>query len=162
MDRCIIPVKTKNKQVNPYLPEYLRGLINGLNRINQTVPVVVPLHPRTRNILENLKLAPEFKIIDPVGYFDMIMLLKNCKMVITDSGGVQKEAFFFGKQCITMREQTEWVELIEYGFNTLTGSDAEKIVSAFHQSLLKKSDFSINLYGNGRAAEVAANEIIAY
>lgn len=83
-------------------------------------------------------------------------------MVITDSGGVQKEAFFFGKQCITMREQTEWVELIEYGFNTLTGSDAEKIVSAFHQSLLKKSDFSINLYGNGRAAEVAANEIIAY
>ena len=153
---------TIHRQENTDLPENLRGIINGLNRINQTVPVVVPLHPRTRNILENLKLAPEFKIIDPVGYFDMIMLLKNCKMVITDSGGVQKEAFFFGKQCITMREQTEWVELIEYGFNTLTGSDAEKIVSAFHQSLLKKSDFSINLYGNGRAAEVAANEIIAY
>ena len=90
----------------------------------------------------------------------MIMLLKSCDMVITDSGGVQKEAFFFEKQCITMREETEWVELVQHGFNILTGSDAEKIVNAYQESKSKKSDFSINLYGQGLAAERAVKEIV--
>ena len=153
---------TIHRQENTDSPENLRGIIRGLNIINETIPVVVPLHPRTRSIFSTLSIIPEFRIINPVGYFDMIMLLKNCEMVITDSGGVQKEAFFFGKQCITMREQTEWVELIENGFNILTGSDADKIVSAFQTSQLMKSDFSVNLYGKGQAAEVAASEILAF
>jgi UDP-GlcNAc3NAcA epimerase len=87
------------------------------------------------------------------------MLLKNCSLVITDSGGVQKEAFFFGKYCITLREQTEWVELVENGFNLLVGSDSEKLKAAFDTFKTKKSDFSIDLYGRGQAAERAAKEI---
>lgn len=153
---------TIHRQENTDSPENLQNIIAGLNEINRQTPVVVPIHPRTRNILAQLNIVPAFKLIDPVGYFDMIVLLKNCEMVITDSGGVQKEAFFFGKHCITMREQTEWVELVENGFNTLTGSDAEKIVTAYEQTKQKKSDFSINLYGKGQAAEVAAKEIFSF
>ena len=153
---------TIHRQENTDSPENLQNIIVGLNEINRQTPVVVPIHPRTRNILAQLNIVPAFKLIDPVGYFEMIVLLKNCEMVITDSGGVQKEAFFFGKHCITMREQTEWVELVENGFNTLTGSDAEKIVTAYEQTKQKKSDFSINLYGKGQAAEVAAKEIFSF
>ena len=153
---------TIHREENTDIPANLRDIITGLNEINKETPVVVPLHPRTRNMLKKLNVKVEFTVIEPVGYLDMIMLLKNCEMVITDSGGVQKEAFFFGKQCITLRDQTEWVELVDKGFNILTGTDANRITDAFYQSMNKKSDFSLNLYGNGMAAEIAAKEIIAY
>ena len=122
--------------------------------------MVVPIHPRTRNILTQLNIVPEFKLIEPVGYFDMIMLLKSCELVITDSGGVQKEAFFFEKHCITLREQTEWVELVENGFNLLVGSDPLKLKNAFEFFRTKKSDFSIDLYGKGEASAKAALSIL--
>lgn len=153
---------TFHRQENTDSPQNLRGIIDGLNAINKQIPVIVPLHPRTRNILNAQKIVPEFTVIEPVGYFDMILLLKNCKMVVTDSGGVQKEAFFFGKQCITLRNETEWVELVDNSYNVLTGSDSRKISEAFNWSVNKKSDFSLNLYGNGQAAKIAASEIIAY
>jgi len=150
---------TIHRQENTDSLENLKSIITGLNEINRQIQVVVPIHPRTRNILSQLNIIPEFKIIDPVGYFDMIMLLKSCELVITDSGGVQKEAFFFGKHCITLREQTEWVELVENGFNILVGSDSSKLNEAFEFFKTKKSDFSLNLYGNGHAAEKAARFI---
>ncbi|MBP8904925.1 MAG: UDP-N-acetylglucosamine 2-epimerase (non-hydrolyzing) [Paludibacteraceae bacterium] len=150
---------TIHRQENTDNPENLKNIIEGLNAIHKEIPVVVPMHPRTRNILAQNYQLPDFTIIDPVGYFDMIMLLKSCEMVITDSGGVQKEAFFFAKHCITLREQTEWVELVENGFNLLVGSDIDKLRDAFDLFRTKKSDFSINLYGNGKAAEMAAAEI---
>ncbi|MCE5331937.1 MAG: UDP-N-acetylglucosamine 2-epimerase (non-hydrolyzing) [Bacteroidales bacterium] len=152
---------TIHRQENTDSPENLHNIITGLNEINRQIPVVIPLHPRTRNILAQLNIVPEFKLIEPVGYFDMIMLLKSCKLVITDSGGVQKEAFFFGKHCITLREQTEWVELVENGFNILTGSDSVKLKTAFEVFDTKQSDFSIDLYGKGLAAEKAAKEILS-
>lgn len=150
---------TIHRQENTDSPENLRNIVAGLNAINRQTPVVVPIHPRTRNILTQLNIVPEFRLIDPVGYFDMIMLLKSCELVITDSGGVQKEAFFFGKHCITLREQTEWVELIENGFNRLVGSDPLKLKNAFEFFKTKTSDFSVDLYGNGKAAEMAAKII---
>lgn len=150
---------TIHRQENTDNPENLKNIIEGLNAIHKEIPVVVPMHPRTRNILAQNYQLPDFTIIDPVGYFDMIMLLKSCEMVITDSGGVQKEAFFFAKHCITLREQTEWVELVDKGFNLLVGSDIDKLRDAFDFFRTKKSDFSINLYGNGKAAEMAAAEI---
>ena len=150
---------TIHRQENTDNPENLKNIIEGLNAIHKEIPVVVPMHPRTRNILAQNYQLPDFTIIDPVGYFDMIMLLKSCEMVITDSGGVQKEAFFFAKHCITLREQTEWVELVDKGFNFLVGSDIDKLRDAFDLFRTKKSDFSINLYGNGKAAEMAAAEI---
>lgn len=151
---------TIHRQENTDSSENLRNIIAGLNEINREIPVVVPIHPRTRDILSQLNIVPQFKLIDPIGYFDMIMLLKNCEMVITDSGGVQKEAFFFGKHCITLREQTEWVELVENGFNILVGSNPTKLKKAFEFFQTKQSDFSINLYGKGQAAKFAAQEII--
>ena len=150
---------TIHRQENTDNPENLKNIIEGLNAIHKEITVVVPMHPRTRNILAQNYQLPDFTIIDPVGYFDMIMLLKSCEMVITDSGGVQKEAFFFAKHCITLREQTEWVELVENGFNLLVGSDIDKLRDAFDFFRNKQSDFSIDLYGNGKAAEMAAAEI---
>ena len=151
---------TIHRQENTDSPENLKNIIAGLNSINREIPVVVPIHPRTRNILAQQNITPEFTLIDPVGYFDMIMLLKNCELVVTDSGGVQKEAFFFGKHCITLREQTEWVELVENGYNLLVGSDSGKLKSAFDFFSTKVSDFSLDLYGKGQAAEKAAKIII--
>ena len=153
---------TIHRQENTDSPENLRNIISGLNEINKQVPVVVPIHPRTRNILAQQNIVPEFKLIDPVGYFDMILLLKNCELVITDSGGVQKEAFFFWKHCITLREQTEWVELVENGFNILVGSDVVKLAAAYEFFKTKKSDFSVDLYGKGQAAEFAARDILNF
>jgi len=135
---------TIHRQENTDSPSNLKSIITGLNEINRQIPVVVPVHPRTRHILAQLNIVPEFKLIDPVGYFDMIMLLKNCELVITDSGGVQKEAFFFGKHCITLREQTEWVELIDQGFNLLVGSDSLKLKEAFEFFKTKHSDFTVD------------------
>jgi len=151
---------TIHRQENTDSPENLRDIIEGLNEIHQETPVVVPIHPRTRNILAQMNITPGFKLIDPVGYFDMIMLLKSCELVITDSGGVQKEAFFFGKHCITLREQTEWVELVDRGFNILVGSNTIKLKNAFDFFKTKESDFSIDLYGKGHAAERAARMIL--
>lgn len=153
---------TIHRQENTDHPEKLRNIVEGLNQIHRQVRVIVPLHPRTRKILQQLSIIPNFTIIEPVGYFDMIVLEKSCELIITDSGGVQKEAFFFGKHCITLREQTEWTELVENGFNILVGSDVEKLLQAFATFQNKKSDFSINLYGNGHAAEKAAKEIAAF
>jgi UDP-GlcNAc3NAcA epimerase len=150
---------TIHRQENTDSPGKLRDIIAGLNEINRQVPVLVPIHPRTRNILTQMNIRPEFTLIDPVGYFDMIMLLKNCELVITDSGGVQKEAFFFAKHCITLREQTEWVELVENGFNLLVGCDSVKLKEAFDFLKIKKSDFSIDLYGRGQAAQLIAAQI---
>ncbi len=150
---------TIHRQENTDDPVKLREIISGLNLINKEIQVVVPLHPRTRNILQQMNLKPAFTIIDPVGYFDMIMLLKHCKLVVTDSGGVQKEAFFFGRHCITLREQTEWVELVEHGFNRIIGTNAGLLLDAFRYFSSKKSDFTVDLYGSGKAAERAAGEI---
>ncbi|MDR1543319.1 MAG: UDP-N-acetylglucosamine 2-epimerase (non-hydrolyzing) [Prevotellaceae bacterium] len=152
---------TIHRQENTDIPENLQNIISALNEINSEMSVVVPLHPRTRKIIENQGIKTYFRIIKPVSYFDMIMLLKSCKTVITDSGGVQKEAFFFGKNCVTLREQTEWTELVENGFNILAGSNPEKICQAFFTLINRKSDFSLNLYGNGKAAEIAAKIILA-
>ncbi len=151
---------TIHRQENTDDPVKLQGIISGLNLINKEIQVVVPLHPRTRNILQQMNLKPAFTIIDPVGYFDMIMLLKHCKLVVTDSGGVQKEAFFFGRHCITLREQTEWVELVEHGFNRIVGTNIDLLLDAFRYFSNKQSDFGVDLYGKGKAAERAVGEVL--
>jgi UDP-GlcNAc3NAcA epimerase len=122
--------------------------------------VIVPLHPRTKNILSKEKIDIDFKLIEPVGYLDMIMLLKHCKLVITDSGGLQKEAFFFQKNCVTLRNETEWIELVANGYNQLAGCDAEKIYNAYKTMLEHKNDFTKNLYGNGKACEIIVSTLL--
>jgi UDP-GlcNAc3NAcA epimerase len=131
-------------------------ICQAFNEINQKVKVVLPLHPRTKSFLANQNIQLNAHIIDPVGYFDMLALLKNCKMVLTDSGGLQKEAYFFEKFCITLRDQTEWIELIEAGANALAGADRKKIISLFDENIDKTVKLKEGLYGNGNAASIIA------
>lgn len=151
---------TIHRQENTDDIERLTAIINGLNVISKTTEVVVPIHPRTRGIIDKANLTPEFTIIDPVGYFDMIELLKNCDKVVTDSGGLQKEAFFFKKPCITMRDETEWVELIEAGVNVLVGANEDAIIEAVSSPTSENAGFDKLLYGNGDCAGMICEELL--
>lgn len=140
----------------------LRAIVFALNQINEIVPVIVPLHPRTAKILKDKKIEIDFKIIEPVGYFDMLQLITNCKLVLTDSGGLQKEAYFFNKYCITFRDETEWIELVNHGYNQVVGASAEKILFAFYQSNGKEFVKSEELYGGGNAAKNICESIVSF
>lgn len=132
----------------------LTSIIDALNYIHKNIePVVLPLHPRTEKIVESLGLHLEMLVMEPVGYLEMIWLLKNCDAVVSDSGGVQKEAFFFKKPCITMRDQTEWVELIDAGVNILAGADTNKIIESTTNMLGKEINDPTNIYGGGHASQ---------
>lgn len=151
---------TLHRAENTDDPARLSSIMNALSEINNEIPVVLPLHPRTRKIVAEEGLKLPMIIIDPVGYYDMLELLKSASMVMTDSGGLQKEAFFFKKHCVTLRNETEWVELVKGGFNMLAGADNTQIVAAFHEMINKESDFSVNLYGGGHSAEIIVKELI--
>ncbi len=153
---------TVHRQENTDNPELLRSLIGALNRINKEIAVVAPLHPRTLGMTAKERIKAEFTVIEPVGYFDMVELLKACSLVMTDSGGVQKEAFFFGKNCVTLREQTEWVELVEGGYNALAGADEQRILLGYREMITRQNDFSKNLYGKGEAALKVAQTLLSW
>ncbi len=142
---------TVHRAENTDDPQRLSSILGALNDISGEMRVVLPLHPRTRKIIAEQGLSLSFDPIEPVGYFDMVELLRHCSIVLTDSGGVQKEAFFFAKPCVTLREETEWVELVECGFNLLAGASSTRILASFNEMLEKQIDFSLNLYGNGTA-----------
>ncbi|MBS7817044.1 non-hydrolyzing UDP-N-acetylglucosamine 2-epimerase [Wohlfahrtiimonas chitiniclastica] len=132
----------------------LSAIVDALNTIHATiVPVVLPLHPRTKKILSQHHLDLNVHIIEPVGYLEMIWLLQHCSLVLTDSGGVQKEAFFFKKPCVTMRDQTEWIELVEIGANQLVGANREAIIHAVKNNAHKLIEDPEHLYGGGKAAD---------
>jgi len=142
----------------------LTDIFEAFEELSRTIPVVLPLHPRTKQKLTDLNYnlsESSIHFMEPVGYLEMVYLLKNCCLVMTDSGGLQKEAYFFKKPCITLREETEWVELVENGFNILAGSDKNKIHDAFTQLLNKEISFDIDLYGNGKACERIVKELLA-
>jgi UDP-GlcNAc3NAcA epimerase len=133
----------------------LKSIFEALEKVAKEKQVILPLHPRTKKILENLKLnIQNLTIIEPVGYLEMVWLIDNCSFVMTDSGGLQKEAYFFEKQCITLRDETEWVELVECGANILVGANKEKILEIFkNNSKFNQQNSKLNLYGSGKASE---------
>ena len=106
----------------------LREILTGLSLL--PAPVILPLHPRTRAKLKDEVIPPNIEITEPVGYLEMLMLIKHAKSVLTDSGGLQKEAFWLGKPCVTLREETEWVETLDGGWNQLVKADSKAIVEA--------------------------------
>ncbi len=153
---------TLHRAENTDDPERLACIIESLNKLHETTPILLPLHPRTKSKIEALNIEVKVKIIEPVGYFDMIELLKHCRLVITDSGGLQKEAFFFKKNCVTLRDETEWVELVENGVNMLSNINKNEIISTVQKMVLKESNFDINLYGNGNACATICKELLKY
>jgi len=139
----------------------LAAIVSALNQVNSTIaPVVLPLHPRTRDAIEKAGLNLNVHLTEPVGYLEMIWLFKHCGLVLTDSGGVQKEAFFFGKACVTMRDQTEWIELVDVGANELVGANRGKIVEAVLNNISREVIDKRNIYGGGQASHRIASRLV--
>lgn len=151
---------TIHRQENTDDEKNMKALVEALNEINNFIKVVIPLHPRTLKKLEAFKLKLNAKILPPVGYFDMLQLIKNCRLVVTDSGGLQKEAYFFNKFCITLREETEWSELVDNGYNVLAGTSKEKILESVQKFLEAMFEKKESLYGDGTASDLICKHII--
>ncbi len=143
---------TLHRAENTDDPARLRAIFTGLAESRR--PILMPLHPRTRGRMQSLGITPASNIhlIKPVGYLEMVWLEANCNLVATDSGGVQKEAYFHGKPCVTLRDETEWVELVEAGWNRLAAADKNHILTAF-AAADRSAENRVQLYGDGQAAE---------
>jgi UDP-GlcNAc3NAcA epimerase len=145
----------------------LQAIFAGLSRIAKELPVVLPLHPRTRGALERAgllaRVADRLRLIEPVGYLDMLELERHARLIATDSGGVQKEAFFYNVPCVTLRDETEWTELVECGANRLVSPlvEANLVTAAREAMSAGKSGFAAgSLYGGGRASEVIVDKLL--
>jgi len=152
---------TLHRAENTDNPERLYSIFEALNQF-KTYTIVFPIHPRTRKCMEkmNIEISKNIHLIDPVGYFDMLSLENDCEFIITDSGGVQKEAYFAGKMCITLRDSTEWVELVEEGWNIVTGTDKTKILNALQECSQGKKGNNVKLYGDGNTSDIILNSIL--
>jgi len=171
---------TKNKFIlatihrnnNTDEPKRLNALFKTLHRISEahTIDVILPLHPRTAKLLQQNLNAELYKLIlsskhikqvEPVSFLEMIVLEKNCSIVMTDSGGVQKEAFYFKKPCIILRAETEWIELVECGSAIIADADEEKILDAYNALTSNANLIYPEFYGDGKAAEFICEEMLA-
>lgn len=162
---------TIHRDSNTDIPQNLNAVFKALVTIQEKsgLKIILPIHPRTKGkmndllelgLKEKLDSNSNFLIIPPAGFLDIIALEKNARLVITDSGGLQKEAFFFEKPCVILREQTEWVEIVENGNAILAGSDYNKIISAFDE-LINRNDFTFpQFYGDGQAANFICTKIV--
>tara|TARA_Y100000741_G_C18251529_1_gene557467 strand:- start:1414 stop:2469 length:1056 start_codon:yes stop_codon:yes gene_type:complete len=151
---------TIHRRENINSSERLLAIFESLNKLDSKQKIIMPIHPHTKQKIEKYKIQSNIDFIEPQGYLSMISLLKNCEMVITDSGGLQKESYFAKKKCIVVREHTEWVELIDQGTNVLC--KPENIYNAFSETSKKECDFSENLYGNGKASAQIVESIIQF
>ncbi len=142
---------TVHRPANTDDPAVLRSIFEALGRLE--LPVVLPLHPRTRAALRAASIVPadNLRLGDPVGYFEMLALETNAKAVLTDSGGVQREAYFLGVPCVTLREDTEWPELLPSGWNVLAGCDPQAILDAAHSP--RPNAAPPPIFGDGTAAK---------
>lgn len=161
---------TIHRNHNTDIHENLIAIFKAILKVaeNTGLKAVIPLHPRTSNVLEqnlgntlcnSLLKNPLILIIPPVSFFDMIQLEKNASLIVTDSGGVQKEAYFYKKSCIILRPETEWVELVEAGAAVITNCDEEKILQAATSFLKKTSSAFPEIFGNGKASEFICSVI---
>ena len=155
-------LSTLHRAANTDDPARLRELVAGLNEVAEDHTVVMPLHPRTKAALKTHGLTLGVRQIDPVGYFDMVALLSHATLVLTDSGGVQKEAYLFDSYCVIFRDETEWVELVDHGFSVLVGADRQKMVAAVRRLIDKPFVRSAELFGGGTAAQQIAADLLTH
>ena len=139
----------------------LSEILSALAKIAKQLPVVLPLHPRTRKIISDYGLSHHLAallVTEPLSFLDMVALEQSARLILTDSGGVQKEAFFYGVPCITMRDETEWVETVESGWNQLTGADGAKITNAAME--LRCPSEQTMSYGDGQASRKMIDQLL--
>ena len=140
--------------------ERLEEIFEALNEIAKEKQIILPLHPRTQKLVTDYHIdLSKLNIIEPVGYLEMVWLIDNCSLVMTDSGGLQKEAYFFQKPCITLRDETEWLELVEGRYNILAGADKEKILD-YYKNFEFNHQFADTLYGSGNASVTIVKELL--
>ena len=167
-------LSTIHRNNNTDEPDRLGAIFSAFLTVLELYPekeIVLPLHPRTKNCMNDLpdelqksiKNQTRLKIIDPVSFFNIIALEKHCDMVVTDSGGLQKEAFFFEKPCVILRPETEWVEIVENGNALIADADYDKILSGIKELYNRKNTLTYPpLYGDGKSAEFICSEIIEH
>lgn len=160
---------TIHRDNNTDQPERLNAIFKALLKISETKTIVMPLHPRTSKLLKsNLKEDlfdkisnnKNIKILPPASFFDMIVLERHAQMVVTDSGGVQKEAFFFQKPCLILRSETEWKEIVECGAAIITDADEEKIIESYNRFVDNPPHNYPDIFGDGNAATFICKEIL--
>lgn len=142
-------------------PVRLSEIVRGLAGVSAKLPVVLPLHPRTRKLLSERGLLDQLacvRLVDPLPFLDMVALEQAAKVLLTDSGGVQKEAFFYGVPCVTMRDETEWTETVESGWNTLVGAKEERIIDAVIGA--RAGLMGVEPYGKGNASAAIIRALI--
>jgi UDP-GlcNAc3NAcA epimerase len=146
---------TCHRAENTEDPERLRAIAEGLSTVSERILVALPLHPRTRAAfaMAGIQLPQRVKVCEPLPFLDMLRLEMEAALIATDSGGVQKEAYFYGKPCITMREETEWVETVDAGWNRLVGADRARIAGAVDAFLGMEMPPRQAVFGDGRAAD---------
>ncbi len=141
---------TIHRAENTDHPQQMENIMKAIRKL--PYPVLLPIHPRTKKIISRFSIPPNLHLIEPIGYLMMLSLVLKAKKVLTDSGGLQKEAYFLGTPCITLRTETEWVETLHDGWNTITATDSEKIIRAVQTPLPKHPQSQA--FGKGNAAEI--------
>jgi len=152
---------TMHRQENTDIPERLQGIFEGLK--NSEYPIIWPVHPRTAKMLKSFGLhhPSNIRMIDPVGYLDMVMLEKNARLIVTDSGGVQKEAFYHAIPSITLRDETEWVELVSLGVTQIVGADPKLIRQGLNRANIAIAPEN-SVYGSGDTGNKIVSSLISY
>jgi len=168
LNLCLLTPRSKLRTPHYYLatlhraentdsPQRLKSILRALNEIGKSHSVILPLHPRTKKMMKNYRLLSKLKnikFIEPVSYLDMLQLEKNAKAILTDSGGVQKEAFWLRVPCVTLRDETEWVETVKSGWNELAGGKTKKIVLAVnHLERKRPPERRMKIFGKGKASK---------
>ena len=162
---------TVHRDSNTDVKENMENIFQALLDVgeNSGLKIILPLHPRTKSkmkeqlsteLFENIAVSEMIEIIPPAGFLDIIALEKNARMLITDSGGLQKESFFFEKPCIILRPQTEWVEIVNNGNALLADADYNRIIDAFNELVTVENFTYPNFYGNGKASEFICEKIV--
>ena len=152
---------TLHRAENTDDPKKLEAIFQALQKINETLDIVMPIHPRTYSLIKRLgrqDWLSGLRILEPLPYLEMQRLEMGAQLILTDSGGIQKESYFHNVPCITLRDETEWIETVELGWNVLTGANFEKIIAAFNCRVTPNSNVK-SVYGNGDAAKIIANYI---
>lgn len=154
---------TLHRQENTDDPKRLRNILRALRAITKELPLVLPLHPRTRHKIEqqhNADALNDITVLEPLPYLEMQCLQMSARTILTDSGGMQKEAYFHQVPCITMRDETEWLETVEAGWNQIVGADPDKILEAWCNAG-ENIQCTVNLYGDGDACHRILDELLA-